>query len=123
MRVLRKLGYDNVDLAADGVECVEKFQHKHYELVLMDVQMPRMDGLDATRTIRQMGGTSVPIVAMTANALKGDDQLCLEAGMTDYMAKPLDMRVLATKLNACLVGSYAKAASRELALDGRSGRL
>ncbi len=98
LKVLRKLGYSQVDLAVDGKECVEKFEESKYDVILMDVMMPRMDGLEATKLIRS-SGSNIPIIAMTANALKGDDDTCLKAGMNSYMAKPLDIRSLAVKLN------------------------
>ncbi|KAI8818316.1 sensor histidine kinase/response regulator Fos-1/TcsA [Fimicolochytrium jonesii] len=97
LRVLRKLGYDNVDIAIDGSDCLDKYKRKHYDLILMDVQMPIMDGIETTRAIRQLQ-SDISIIAMTANALKGDDDVCISAGMDDYMSKPLDMRLLATKL-------------------------
>lgn len=97
LRILRRLGYDNADMAADGEECLRKFARKHYDLILMDVQMPLMDGIETTKAIRKMG-SDIPIVAMTANALKGDDEVCITAGMNDYMSKPLDIRLLASKL-------------------------
>lgn len=79
------------DLAADGFEAVTAVQTRRYDLVLMDVQMPNLDGLSATRRIRELPeGEELPIVAMTANAMKEDRTLCLAAGMNDYMAKPLD---------------------------------
>ncbi len=79
------------DLAADGLEAIAAVQNRHYDLVLMDVQMPTLDGLSATRQIRELpAGEGLPIVAMTANAMKEDRALCLAAGMNDYMAKPLD---------------------------------
>jgi len=82
----------HLDFAGTGLEAVAAAMRSPYDLVLMDVQMPEMDGLEATRRIRALGGAygDLPIVAMTANAMRGDRERCLEAGMTDYVAKPID---------------------------------
>jgi two-component system, sensor histidine kinase and response regulator len=93
-----------IDVAVNGVEAVGKFGQNpdKYDIVLMDIQMPEMDGFEATRRIRAMGTTkakSIPIVAMTANALSEDVQRCKEAGMNDHIAKPVDQAALMFKLN------------------------
>jgi signal transduction histidine kinase/DNA-binding response OmpR family regulator/HPt (histidine-containing phosphotransfer) domain-containing protein len=90
---LRKLGVD-VQLAANGAEAVEKVREEPFDLVLMDVQMPQMDGYTATRHIRawetlSARGAPLPIIALTANAMGGDRDACLAAGMSDYLAKPI----------------------------------
>ena len=81
-----------IDLAANGREALQAVESLPYDLVLMDVQMPEMDGLEATRQIRALAGpvNEVPIVAMTANAMIGDREKCLQAGMNDYISKPID---------------------------------
>ena len=88
--LLSKQGH-HVDIAINGAQAVEAWEKGDYELILMDIQMPEMDGIEATRLIREREqGTDsrIPIVAMTANAMKGDRQECLAAGMDDYVSKP-----------------------------------
>jgi signal transduction histidine kinase/ActR/RegA family two-component response regulator len=79
-----------VDSAKDGQEAVEMALHHNYDLVLMDMQMPKMDGLEATRCIRAALGKSIPIVALTANAFVEDWESCMDAGMNDFVTKPVD---------------------------------
>ena len=88
-----------VDVAGDGREAIEKVQRVRYDLVLMDMQLPEVDGLAATRAIRALPGLGdLPIVAMTANAMESDRQRCLQAGMNDHLAKPIDPELLVAKL-------------------------
>jgi signal transduction histidine kinase/DNA-binding response OmpR family regulator len=93
---LRKFGF-SADVAENGREAVEAVKKGGYDLVLMDIQMPEMDGHEATRTIRG-AGFDLPIIAMTANAMKGDREKCLEAGMNDYLAKPVNPKELLAKI-------------------------
>jgi CheY-like chemotaxis protein/anti-sigma regulatory factor (Ser/Thr protein kinase) len=97
MGMLRKLGYEDVELAADGKQAWQRALQEHFDLLLMDCQMPEMDGYEATRRLRA-AGCSAPIVAMTASAIKGDRERCLEAGMNDYLTKPIDLKVLRSVL-------------------------
>ena len=88
--MLSKAGYQ-VAVANNGREAVERYMEspKDFDLIFMDVQMPEMDGLEATKAIREKGFDTIPIVAMTAHAMKGDREKCLEAGMDDYITKPI----------------------------------
>ncbi|MGE0378311.1 MAG: response regulator, partial [Planctomycetaceae bacterium] len=89
--LLRKFDHD-VTVAADGVAALDLWKSRPFDLILMDVQMPHMDGLEATRLIRkreQASGLHIPIIAMTAHAMRGDEQRCRESGMDGYVAKPI----------------------------------
>jgi signal transduction histidine kinase/CheY-like chemotaxis protein len=90
LRILQQMGY-RADLASNGLEAIESVARQAYDVVLMDVQMPEMDGLEATRAIceRWAPGQRPRIVAMTANAMQGDREICLAAGMDDYLTKPI----------------------------------
>jgi two-component system, sensor histidine kinase and response regulator len=89
--ILRKQGH-RVTIAGDGKQAVEFYEREKFDLILMDMQMPEMDGIEATAAIRLLersSGTHIPIVAVTANAMLGDRERCLNAGMDDYLSKPL----------------------------------
>jgi two-component system, sensor histidine kinase and response regulator len=103
LRQLERLGYP-ADAVGNGVEAVEVLSRIPYDLVLMDCQMPEMDGFDATRQIRkrEQGMKRTPIVALTANAAPADRQRCLAAGMDDYLSKPVEERALAAVLEKWL---------------------
>lgn len=96
-RVLAKLGYQ-LDIASNGVEAVGMVQEKAYDLILMDILMPEMDGLEATRLIRSGYQTQPKIVAMTANAMPEDRETCLRAGMDGYISKPIKLEELINML-------------------------
>ena len=102
-KMLEKLGY-RVDVAGNGQEAVAAHERSRYPLILMDCQMPEVDGFEATALIRKMEGRSAhtPIVAMTANAMQGDRERCLAAGMDDYIAKPVRPKELQAILDTWL---------------------
>lgn len=93
--LLKKAGY-NFDLATNGKEAVQAVSEKHYDMVLMDCRMPEMDGFEATRAIREKEGSGrhIPIVALTASAMQDDRVACMEAGMDDFLSKPIDANKL-----------------------------
>jgi CheY-like chemotaxis protein len=99
LRLLLQMGY-RADLASNGIEAIESIERQAYDVVLMDVQMPEMDGLEASRRIcaRWGRGARPRIVAMTANAMQGDRDMCLEAGMDDYLTKPIRVERLVAAL-------------------------
>jgi len=104
VRLLEKFGL-KADVAGNGVEAVEVFSHRPYSAVLMDCQMPEMDGFEATAAIRQRDqqtGIHTPIIAVTAHALKGDRERCLAAGMDDYITKPIKPDLLKAVLDRWL---------------------
>lgn len=98
--MLSRLGYETAS-ASDGIEALEAIRSSRFEAVLMDCQMPKMDGFEATRAIRELPGRAAitPVIALTANAMQGDREQCLAAGMDDYIAKPLDIQTLASTLD------------------------
>ncbi len=96
----------NIDIANNGKEALEKFDKNQYDLILMDIQMPIMDGIVATKKIREIEntiGTHTPIIAVTANALLGDREACIQAGMDDYISKPFKIDVLIKKMSKYIV--------------------
>jgi signal transduction histidine kinase/ligand-binding sensor domain-containing protein/DNA-binding response OmpR family regulator len=96
-RVLAKLGYEPT-IVSNGREVLEEIDRNKYDLILMDVAMPEMDGLEATRIIRRSGGEQPFIVAITANAMQGDREECIDAGMDDYISKPIKLELLVATL-------------------------
>lgn len=124
VEILTQSGFE-VDVAENGEKAVEAVQKKSYDLILMDVQMPKMDGLEATRSIRKLEQERrVPIIAMTANAMDGDREQCLAAGMDDYISKPIERLQLISTMDkwihpdkiACPV-SFRKPEAPEAEID------
>ena len=128
MRLLEKMGH-RITLVDNGQDALERVMRSGFDLVLMDVQMPELDGLSATRLIRQWEmthGGHVPIIAMTARAMQGDRDRCLEAGMDDYLSKPIDserLRQLVSRLHVEQAGPVLAWRAALLRLDGDAGLL
>ena len=124
INMLKRFGCD-VDAAETGREAVEAVAANEYDLVLMDVQMPEMDGFEATAEIRRRetpGGRRLPIIAMTAHAMTGDQERCLAAGMDDYVAKPVTREALVAKLERWIVERRGReAAARRRAANKAAG--
>jgi PAS domain S-box-containing protein len=117
--MLRKLGYEAVDIVENGLKALEALRRSAYSLVLMDIQMPEMDGIAATQMIRNETSDvlqhDIPIVAMTANAMKGDMDQYLQAGMNDYLSKPVEPRMLAEVLEKWLPFGKKQLAAADIA--------
>ncbi|MFB3766156.1 MAG: response regulator, partial [Methanotrichaceae archaeon] len=127
-RMLERLGY-HADVAANGLEVLQLLQRQPYDVILMDIQMPEMDGLEAARRIRMLPkGDEIYIIAITAHALKGDRETCFNAGMNDYISKPVRIEDLQNALEHCKTYKEIKPALdpvvvselRELQMDGES---
>ncbi|MEI6730935.1 MAG: response regulator, partial [Pseudomonadota bacterium] len=99
--LLENLGY-RYEVASDGKKALKKMEYRNFDIILMDIQMPEMDGLEATRLIRKNEKKNnlprVPIIAMTAHALADDREKCLKAGMDEYISKPFNFNDLKNKL-------------------------
>jgi PAS domain S-box-containing protein len=102
LKMLERMGY-RADVVSDGAEAIEAVRRQTYDVILMDLQMPEIDGIEATRQIRaEAGGKPIPrIVAMTANVMEEDRQRCLDAGMEDFLRKPVSVTELAEALERC----------------------
>jgi CheY-like chemotaxis protein len=102
-KMLKKLGYD-ADLAINGKEAIQALESRPYQIVFMDIQMPEMDGLEATRIIRKRWQIAEQphIVALTAYGLEYSKELCLSAGMDDYLSKPVRVEELRAAIDCCV---------------------
>jgi len=100
LAMLEKLGFIHITVAEHGLIALDMLTYAQFDIIFMDVQMPYLDGYETTRQIRKMKGKAyrTPIIAMTANAIEGDMERCLKAGMDDYISKPIDKGVLVEKL-------------------------
>jgi two-component system sensor histidine kinase/response regulator len=118
--LLQKAGY-GVDAVENGLKAIESLKRSAYDLVFMDIQMPEMDGFEATKVIRELekGNQYTPIIAMTAHAMKGDREKCLLAGMDDYIAKPLDLPEVIGFIEKWTKSSHDK---RESTQDNQAGK-
>ena len=96
-KILSKIGYQ-CEIAENGKAVLEIVSHEHFDLILMDVQMPEMDGMEASRMIRVCLETQPVIIAMTANVMQGDREECIQSGMNDYISKPVELNVLLNML-------------------------
>ena len=110
LRMIEKFGFQ-ADIAGNGKEALKTLERFHYHIILMDVQMPEMDGIDATKKIRDptshVTDHEIPIIAMTAHAMKGDKERCLDAGMNDYVSKPIQPQELLNTIEKYLIGKEA----------------
>jgi CheY-like chemotaxis protein len=98
-RLLKKNSFENIVVVENGEEAYEMAKKDNFDLILMDMQMPVMNGFEATEKIRQLGNyNNIPIIALTAFAMKGDREKCLEAGATDYIPKPIDSKEFIEKV-------------------------
>jgi len=98
----------NIEIANNGKEALDRFGTSRFDIILMDIQMPIMNGIVTTRKIREIEAstnTHTPIIAITANALQGDREECIAAGMDDYLSKPFQIEVLIQKMKRLLSGS------------------
>lgn len=109
IQTILEKAFFHVELVEDGTQAIEKIKNEKFDLVLMDMQMPRMGGLEATAAIRSLGFDHLPIIAVTANALPHDRQLCLDAGMDDYIAKPINRVEIIQKIQKWLTPTPATA--------------
>jgi two-component system, sensor histidine kinase and response regulator len=113
VRLLEKRGY-GVKVASDGLEALEAFEKEQFDIILMDIQMPGMDGFEATAGVREkekITGGHIPIIAMTAHALKGDEERCLAVGMDGYVSKPIRTTELFSTIERLLANKHGAPAN------------
>lgn len=119
--ILNKLGYDHVDMAANGAEALRALSHQSYDLVLMDLSMPELDGFETTRSLRSSSSyilnRGIPVIALTAHAMRGDRERCLAAGMNGYLSKPLEPPALKRVLAEVWAGERAAGAMADAVVE------
>ncbi|MFC1840905.1 response regulator, partial [Thermodesulfobacteriota bacterium] len=117
MELLNGRGH-HVELAMNGLQAVEALEKGSFDFILMDIQMPEMDGLEATKIIREKetGSSHIPIIAMTAHAMQGDREKCLEAGMDEYISKPIKAKELFDKIDLIMSHTNTKD-DREITME------
>lgn len=116
---LAKLGA-TTEIAGDGEEAIVMFKSNVYDLVLMDIQMPLLDGYDTTKYIRNELNSHIPIIAMTAFALKGEDEKCIECGMNGYVSKPFTLQSLYTAIDTVFNSTTTVIANRHIVTNGKA---
>jgi CheY-like chemotaxis protein len=100
-KVLKAKGF-KIDVAPDALKALELLEHTTFDVLLTDIMMPEIDGYELIRRVRALGYDKLPIIAITAKAMKGDDSLCLDAGANGYLSKPVDIRALIEMMNSLL---------------------
>lgn len=116
-QILKKMGYYDADVAANGYEAIKCTQEKIYDAILMDIQLPELNGIETTQIIREKEkntGQHIPIIALTARALKEDREQCLESGMDDYISKPIDTKKLSSTLKEIFNENKEEQVEKEL---------
>ena len=96
----------NIDSAFSGEECIEKVKENNYDLILMDIMMPKMSGVEALKRLKELPNFNTPVVALTADAIQGKSNKYIEVGFNDYISKPIEKESLKKVLNKCLNGNY-----------------
>jgi CheY-like chemotaxis protein len=120
LAMLLRMGHE-VTIVNNGLEALEEVQKKEFDVVLMDIHMPEMDGLEALKNIRKLGGAvaGIPVIALTANAMKGDREKYLVAGMDEYVPKPIDTNLLSETLSKVTGIETSATANQARHTDGR----
>jgi CheY-like chemotaxis protein len=103
-------GYFDVDFASNGLSALDKFKQQKYDLILMDVHMPNMDGIETTSQIRSLenGNGHTPIFAVTSNMFREQKEKCIQAGMDDYIVKPIHAKALVDRINHYFTSSFIR---------------